>query len=111
MHYVKLKRGSVDHCNICRNQTTLSWDHVPPQSGIELTPVEQTTILHLLTAKKNEELYSISQNGVKFRTICTYCNNTLLGLRYDPVLNEFAIGVGRFLKTTLEMPSIIKYET
>jgi hypothetical protein len=111
IHYVKVKREKVDHCNICRNHATLSWDHVPPKGGIEVTPVEQMTILQLLTTKENEGLSSISQNGVKFRTICSHCNNTLLGLRYDPVLNEFAISVGRFLKATLEMPPIIKYET
>jgi len=110
IHYVKVKRDRVGHCNICRNQTTLCWDHVPPQGGMEVTPVEQMTILQRLTAKENEKLYSISQNGVKFRTICTYCNNTLLGLKYDPVLNEFSIGVGRFLSTALEMPRIVEYE-
>ena len=109
--YVKVKRDRVDHCNICRIRTTLSWDHVPPRGGIEVTPVEQMTILQLLTSKEDEKLYSISQSGLRFRTICRHCNNTLLGLRYDPVLNEFAIGVGRFLKTTLEMPPTIKYET
>lgn len=111
MHYAKLKREKVDNCNICRNRAALSWDHVPPKGGIEVTPVEQMTILELLTANKDEELYSISQNGVKFRTICTHCNNTLLGREYDPVLNEFATGVGRFLKTTLVMPHSVKYET
>ena len=111
IHYVKVKREKVDRCNICRNQATLCWDHVPPKGGMEITPVEQMTILELLTAKQYAGLSSISQNGVKFRTICSHCNNTPLGLRYDPVLNEFAIGVGRFLKTTLEMPPIIKYPT
>jgi len=61
IHYVKVKREKVDHCNICRNQATLSWDHVPPKGSIEVTPVEQMTILELLTAKENEVLSSISQ--------------------------------------------------
>jgi len=111
IHYVKVKREKVDQCNICRNQATLSWDHVPPKGGIEVTPLEQMTILELLTAKDKGQISSISQNGVKFRTICNHCNNTLLGLRYDPVLNEFAIGLSKFLKTTLEMPSVIEYQT
>jgi len=110
VYYAKVKRDKVDLCNICRKQASLSWDHVPPQGSIEVTPVEQETVLQRFTGEKNEKIYSISQNGVKFRTICDDCNN-LLGRKYDPVLNEFALGVGRFLNTTLEMPPIIKYET
>jgi hypothetical protein len=111
VHYAKVKRDKADLCNICGKQTSLCWDHVPPQGGIVVTPVEQETILQRLTGKEKEKFYSISQNGVKFRTICDYCNNSLLGQKFDPVLNDFALGVSRFLNTTLEMPPIIKYET
>jgi len=111
VYYAKIKRDKNDLCNICRKQASLSWDHVPPKGGIEVTPVEQETILQRFTGKENERIYSISQNGVKFRTICADCNNKRLGDKYDPVLNEFSLGVGRFLNTTLEMPPIIKYET
>ena len=62
VHYVKVKRDKVDHCNICAKQTTLCWDHVPPQGGIEVTPVEQVTILQRLTGKEKEEhLFDISK--------------------------------------------------
>ena len=111
IHYVKVMREKLDRCNICRNQATLCWDHVPPKGGIEIMPVELMTILELLTAKYTQAISSISQNGVKFRTICQNCNNTRLGSRYDPVLNEFAIGVGKFLKTPLKIPPVINYET
>ncbi|MCX5801280.1 MAG: hypothetical protein NTX17_07840 [Candidatus Eisenbacteria bacterium] len=110
-YYAKVKRDKFDLCNICRKQASLSWDHVPPRGGIEVTPVEQETILQRLTGKENEKIVRISQNGVKFRTICDGCNNTLLGRKYDPVLNDFALGVGRFLNATLEITPIIKYET
>jgi len=111
IYYAKVKRERVGLCNICKKRSPLSFDHVPPQGGIDVTPVEQETILQRFTSENNEKIYSISQNGVKFRTICGDCNNKLLGRRYDPVLNEFAIGVGRFLNTTLEMPPIIRCET
>jgi hypothetical protein len=111
IYYSKEKRAKFDFCNICGKHASLSWDHVPPRGGIEVTPVEQKTILQLFSGMDNEKSYSISQNGVKFRTICDYCNSTLLGSKYDPTLNEFALGVGRFLNTSLAMPPIVQYET
>lgn len=111
LHYAKVKREKYGRCNICCEPAPLCWDHVPPKGGIEVKAVEQETILHRFTGMETERIYSISQNGVKFRTICSNCNNTLLGTRYDPVLNDFALGVGRFLKTTLDMPPTIMYKT
>ncbi len=109
-HYVKVKRGKKDICNICKSKALLTWDHVPPQGGIDLTPVEQVTILQRLTASEDYQEHVISQNGVKFRTICKNCNEKL-GWQYDFVLNDFARGVGTFLHTTLHLPEIVQYET
>ena len=109
--YLKIKREKRSNCNICGNMASLTWDHVPPQGGIEVTQIEQETILQHLVSDGDNKKYHISQNGVKFRTICSKCNNDLLGRKYDPILNEFAIGVGRYLNTTLVLPSIIHYET
>jgi len=44
----------------------------------------------------------ISQNGVKFRTLCGKCNNDLLDLRYDPELIPFTECVAPFLKLKKE---------
>ncbi|KKM14587.1 hypothetical protein LCGC14_1704650, partial [marine sediment metagenome] len=51
----------------------------------------------------------ISHDGLKFRTLCADCNS-LLGQRYDPALNEFAIAVGRFLRTSLHLPELLHLE-
>jgi hypothetical protein len=109
-HYVKVKRDKKDICNICKSKALLTWDHVPPQRGIDITPVEQETILERLTASKDDRQYLISQNGVKYRTICKDCNDRL-GRQYDPIMNDFARGIGRFLHATLHLPEIIQYET
>lgn len=85
----------------------MTWDHVPPQGGIKLTPVEQELVFDRLTADAKGRFYSISQNGVKFRTICGKCNNTWLGKKYDPALNEFTVTTGKLLQTTIHLPSII----
>lgn len=49
----------------------------------------------------------ISQNGVKYRTLCGRCNSGLLGTLYDPALIEFTNAVGNFLKTQIKLPPVI----
>jgi hypothetical protein len=111
LHYINQgKRGKVDICNICKKSASLSWDHVPPKGGIDLKPVEQVTILQHLAGNPEEQKFHISQNGVKYRTLCKHCNERL-GHSYDPVLNSFALGVGQILKSIVEVPPIIHYKT
>lgn len=111
MLYLKTKREKVSRCNICSRDTALSWDHVPPKGGIELSPVEQETVFQRLVLKPDEHhKYFESQNGVKFRTICTRCNN-LLGHSYDPILNDFALSIGRMLRTALTIPDVVQVKT
>lgn len=109
--YVKVKREKTGPCNICLKTTSLSWDHVPPKGGIDISPIEQETILYRLTSTESERRVAVSQNGNKYRTLCESCNNELLGANYDTILNDFAIGVGRFLNTTLDLPPIVHIET
>lgn len=53
----------------------------------------------------------ISQNGIKFQTVCSHCNNTLLGGRYDPEIKRISSEVGKLVrasfKTGLTLPSTI----
>ena len=111
LHYINQgKRGKLDICNICKQSASLSWDHVPPKGGIDLKPVEQVTILQYLAGSPEEQKPRISQNGVKYRTLCKHCNERL-GHSYDPVLNNFALGVGKILKSIVEVPPIVHYKT
>jgi hypothetical protein len=111
LHYVnKGKRGKVGPCNICQQSAALSWDHVPPKGGINLRPVEQSTIFQHLIGNLDKQKPHISQNGVKYRTLCKACNEKL-GHRYDPVLNNFALGIGEILKSTTEVPEVFHYKT
>lgn len=109
MHYDKMKKQQRGICKICGHDTDLSWDHVPPQGGIELQTVEIEAIFQVLDRNKQRRFVT-SQNGVKYRTICKPCNS-LLGRKYDPVLNDFSIGVGRFLKANLHLPDRVMYQT
>jgi|Deesub1362A_J573_1020465.scaffolds.fasta_scaffold00268_45 hypothetical protein len=111
MYYIKHKRERVGPCNICKQHAELTWDHVPPKGGIELTAMEIENILHLFTKKPGERKTTVFQNGVKFRTICAKCNNEFLGRKYDPVINEFAISVGKYLKSLLTLPNVLYHKT
>jgi len=111
IQYVKVKREKTGICNICKQPCELTWDHVPPQGGIDVAPLDQYTILEQLTGREDRPKHLETQNGVKFRTVCTQCNRNLLGTEYDPTLNDFALGVGQFLKTTIKLPSSVGYAT
>ncbi len=86
----------------------LSWDHVPPKGGIEVTKIQIEPLYKQLADKKRN--FTISQNGLKYRTICQDCNS-LLGSNYDPVLNDFSINIGRHLGSKLHLPENINHLT
>ncbi|MCK4241570.1 MAG: hypothetical protein KAX30_08095 [Candidatus Atribacteria bacterium] len=109
LYFTKFKREKISQCNICKKRKHLSWDHIPPKGGIYLSPVEQETVFSQMTVTKINRKYSISQNGVKYRTICRECNEKI-GRKFDPALNEFARGIGNILKSKLILPSIIYYK-
>lgn len=110
MYYSTIKRGKTGTCNLCLEEKALSWDHVPPKGGINLTPVEIDTVFQVFAGDASTRMVRESQNGVKFRTICSDCNS-LLGFRYDPIINDFAITVGRYLNSNLHFPEIISHRT
>ncbi len=109
MSYDKLKRNKIDRCNICLETRQLSWDHVPPKNGIVLSSVEIKNIFKLL-AGRPEDNFHISQNGVKYRTICSQCNSKI-GSDYDPILNDLNETVSKFLKSNLVLPRIQYFKT
>lgn len=110
MHYVKTKREAFGLCNICSKEKSLSWDHVPPKGGINLSTMEMENLFNVFTTKEDVRKIRESQNGLKYRTICKECNE-FLGRNYDPTVNEFALTVGRYLKSNLIFPKIIHHKT
>ena len=107
--YIKNKRDKVGICNICLKEKKLSWDHVPPKGSVEITEVEIENIFNKITSSNNKRQYKLSQNGLKFRTICKKCNEKI-GELYDPGINEFSKGVGSYLKSNLYLPPKIYYK-
>ncbi len=109
MNYIKLKRDKIDKCNICLQVKSLTWDHVPPKSGIIISPMEIDNISKLLTNKMEPRML-ISQNGVRYRTICGDCNSKI-GRDYDCVLNSLNKDVSLFLKSALHFFSYTYIKT
>jgi hypothetical protein len=109
VHYAKSKREKKSICNLCREEKALSWDHVPPKGGIDLGPVEMETVFEIIVGDRNKPKLRESQNGVKYRTICSECNS-LLGREYDPTINDFARSVGRYLKSGIALPEEVSHK-
>lgn len=72
-------------CSICgKYYKSLSADHIPPHCCDNKGRIRYN-LLYLKTLTKNGR---VSENGLKFETICEKCNNTL-GAKYDPTLSSF----------------------
>ena len=108
MKYATSKREKTSICNLCRKEKDLSWDHIPPKGGIEVSPVKMETIFSLMTGDREKPKTRESQNGMKYRTICSECNS-FLGAEFDPIINDFANDVGRYLVSSLELPETISH--
>lgn len=99
---LKIKREKEGKCNICLEHRKLTWDHVPPKSGIQLSGVQIENIFKILVGREVPEKI-ISQNGVKYRTLCGACNSRL-GHDYDESLNELNSAVSAYLQSSLVLP-------
>jgi len=86
-------------CNICGVLSRLTNDHVPPKG----VPLVGQSYLEKLTdslgAERSRKTGRIFQRGVKYRSLCSKCNNVLLGGAYDPTL----IGLCKEVHSTLSL--------
>lgn len=92
-------------CNICGVEGPLTEDHTPPKGCVRPTAMELQHVTHRLGAEK--AIKTKAQDGVKYRTLCARCNNTLLGGRYDPVLIDFTSHVSSLLASDLMLPTTV----
>ncbi len=104
------KQKKFGYCQICKQYKRLTDDHVPPQGGIEIDAVEIKSAFNFFSEQMNNKNYFISQNGVKFTTLCNSCNSRL-GREYDSVLNSFSLDVKKFLSSKLSLLSSYNVET
>jgi len=87
----------------------LTWDHVPPKGGIDLSTVKMQSILHLMTSDQKNQKLRESQNGLKFRTLCGDCNS-FLGSEYDQEVNRFSKGLATIFESEIELPSKVNFK-
>lgn len=97
---------NVGACNICGQVGRLTEDHTPPKGCIKPTAVE----MHHITARVQggHAKGSVSHNGVKYRTLCAHCNNTLLGGQFDPALIDFTNQITRMLISGFALPQVMQ---
>lgn len=97
----------IGACNICGEYGPLTEDHTPPKGCYRPRQVEIQHLTYLLSGIKNPPKGRRSQNGVKYRTLCSRCNNTLLGSKYDPALIDFVNAVALHLRSPLALPQTV----
>jgi len=94
-------------CNICGAYGKLTEDHTPPKGCLKPTQVEIRHLVELLSNETGSTKGRLSQNGVKYRTICARCNNNFLGTKYDPELIYFVNSVGQLLRSPIHLPPVL----
>lgn len=101
-----VKQDSI--CNICKQNKSLSEDHVPPKV---CPPVKDRVVDLLLPKMIGYKGFQgrFSQNGVSYTTICRDCN-TKLGINYDAKLGEFSRNIQSFVESQIHLPDTFDIE-
>lgn len=104
---ISTRGPALGACNICGIVGRLTEDHTPPKGCYRPTQVEMQALIRKLADSAIGPESRWSQNGVKYRTICHRCNNTLLGGRYDKPLIEFVNSVATVLNSSIMLPPLL----
>jgi hypothetical protein len=101
------------NCNICLVFGPLTEDHVPPKGVLKVRQIDLFHIHDLLCTERpvGKRHSRHMQGGVFYRSICSRCNSTLLGARYDPSLIETANAVTDFLRSSMSLPQVVRIRT
>jgi hypothetical protein len=110
MPKVATRGAPIGICNICGCNSQLTEDHIPPKGLLKPTQVEMLHLCESLKLEKFKKPHRLSQNGLKFRTLCANCNNNLLGSQNDPSLIAFANEAKSLLKSRIYLPDSISVE-
>lgn len=103
-NYNKKKRVQFDKCNICGKESALTWNHVPPKSCFNKFSSDVNPFIW--GVPKVNSYDKRHQSGIRYRSICDACNNTI-GSKYDLVLEEFTKIVAMMLCSAIELPEIV----
>ncbi len=75
---------------------------------MKIGQVDLHHIVEHLNATPPKSKGRLSQNGVKYRTLCGKCNNGFLGREYDPEFIAFVNRIGGYLKTHITLPPVMQ---
>ena len=105
------RRPQIDYCNICGKKDRLTKDHVPPKScGNNITQKYNLALgINDSSAQADNFLWT-SQGGLAYQSICSACNNKLLGSKYDTEYKTVYDEVSQIAKSTLSLPKLITIE-
>lgn len=92
-------------CAICGTPDNLTLDHVPPKGATRITAVEMRDLTARLSMDGTQGRCELSQDGVKFRSLCRRCNNERLGAETDPELVKLCNHADAVLRSRLVLPS------
>jgi hypothetical protein len=84
----KTKKSKEGYCNICKQYSQLTLDHIPPKS------CGNNKALKVKTPSTKAIIY---QNGLMLPSICGNCNASLLGKKYDKELSKLTNTINRIL--------------
>jgi len=104
IHYLKEKRNKDDYCNICGKYSPLTWDHIPPKGVTHGESVIANTVFEKLPAPT--EHMKRFQSGIKYRSLCSRCNNEVLG-ENDKIYQQFFSDVERQLSSSVWLKKIV----
>lgn len=91
-------------CSICGTPAQLTVDHVPPKGIARGTAMEMRDLMDRLSVHEVQGKFQLSQDGVKFRSLCPRCNNERLGAESDPELLAFCNHAITVMRSTLALP-------
>jgi hypothetical protein len=97
------KSADDQRCNICLRAEILTEDHVPPKRCLCDRSVHLYGLKDLIRIDEVPAFYTRSNDGLRYRTICSYCNNTLLG-SYDDDLKALVDAISNFCESRLVLP-------
>jgi len=106
MNYKKIKRAEYDKCNICGQQSKLTWDHVPPKCCNNRYSIKANSWINGLP--KDNFYGQQYQNGIRYRSLCNECNNGLLGTKFDVVLADFTKQVTDKMISSEVLPPVFR---
>jgi hypothetical protein len=98
------------YCNLCNQLGELTRDHVPPKGSVNLRRAELRPLLERVKSDSGGSKTAffanmppgkprrILQGGPDYRSICSDCNNRLLGTRYDPEIKRISEEVALCVK-------------